>query len=187
MPDAIREEAVATLGKIGTKAKSAAPHLHKMLPNSRTTLSLRIILALGNMVGGDHKVHAALIDLWATPDQSHANQVQVALALCKLRLEAKGLVNFLIHTLAAKQESSVRQVAAEAFGWRDKNEVEVVPILLMTALQEKDEKVRLKVEASLTQLKLTRDKAIRLCPSSSRNQSMRRRPCGTAASRPCRP
>src|SRR5262249_53628592 len=154
---------VIALGKIGAKAKSAAPHLFKMLPGCRTTLAVRVILALSDIVGSDANVGAALIELWISPDHSLNTRIQVALALCKLGLEAKGLLPFLTHILAAKQESSIQQLAAEALAWRNKNEVEVIPVLLLAALQDANEKLRQIAENSLKQLELSHENAVALC------------------------
>jgi hypothetical protein len=151
------------LGKIGAKAKSAAPHLFKMLPDCRTALVVQVVLALSRIDGNDQNVGAALIELWITPDHSLQSRTQVALALCKLGLEAKGLLPFLTHTLAAKQESSIQQLAAEALAWRNKNDSEVIPVLLLAALQDKDEKLRQIAENSLTQMGLSHEEAVELC------------------------
>src|SRR5438552_7949968 len=42
----------------------------------------------------------------------------------------------------SNQDSALRQSAAEALAWCDKNAVDVVPALLTAALHDKDEKVR---------------------------------------------
>jgi HEAT repeat protein len=161
--DPMREEVVTALGSIGPKAKSAAPHLFKMLPGCDATLAVRVILALSCIDGNNANVGAAVIELWTTPDHSVQSRMQVALALCKLGLEAKGLLPFLTQILAGNQNSSIQQLAAEALAWRNKNDVEVIPVLLLAALQDRDEKLRQIAESSLTQLGLSREKAVELC------------------------
>jgi HEAT repeat protein len=161
--DALREEVVIALGKIGAKAKSAAPLLFKMLPGCRALLAVQVILALNGIVGSDPKAGAALIELWLAPDHSSDSRMQVALALCKLGLEAKGLLPFLTHILASKQQSSIQQLAAEGLGWRSQNEVEVIPLLLLSALQDADEKLRQIAENSLKRLGLSHENAVALC------------------------
>jgi HEAT repeat protein len=161
--DAMREEVVTALGMIGAKANLAAPHLFKLLSGCGPTLAIRVILALSNIDGNNQNVGAALVEFWITPDHSLQSRMQVALALCKLGLEAKGLLPFLTHTLTAKQESSIQQLAAEALAWRNKNDVEVIPVLLVAALQDRDEKLRQIAENSLSQLGLSREKAVELC------------------------
>jgi len=161
--DSIREEAATALGKIGKKAKSAVDPLVAMLPTCRTNLAMRVIFALGGIGGADQKVKAALSSLWMAADQSQHSQVQVAMALCKLKVEAKGLVAFLTRTLTAHQDSALRKVAGEALAFCSANETDVVPALLSAALHDKDEKVREKANESLTSLKLSQEKAINLC------------------------
>jgi HEAT repeat protein len=115
------------------------------------------------MVGSDPKVGATLIELWMAPDHSLDSRMQVALALCKLGLEAKGLLPFLTQILASKQQSSIQHLAAEGLGWRSKKEVEVIPLLLLAALQDADEKLRQIAEKSLKQLGLSHENAVALC------------------------
>ena len=65
--------------------------------------------------------------------------------------------------MVASPDSSLRKAASEALAWCGKEEPDVVPALLTAALHDKDEAVRLKAEASLTQMRLSHDKAIQLC------------------------
>lgn len=163
VPDGIREEAATALGKIGKKSKPAVAPMLEMLPNCRTTLAVRIILALNDIVGADRKVRSALVDLWQAPDQSQVNQVQIALALCKLKIDARNLVPFLTRTVVANPDANLRRLSAEALGSCSKNDTDVVPALLLCALNDKDEKIRPFATTALTQLKLTNEKAVVVC------------------------
>ena len=71
----------------------------------------------------------------------------------------------------ASQEASHRKSAAEALAWCRKNEIDVVPALLTAALHDKDEEVRQAAEASLAELHLTREKAMRLCSKQLKESS----------------
>jgi HEAT repeat protein len=90
-------------------------------------------------------------------------QVQVAFGLCKLGIKAEGLVGFLTGTLGASPDSSFRRLAAEALAWCRKNEPDVVPTLLASALNDKDEAVRQVAEEGLARLGLSHERAARLC------------------------
>src|SRR5262249_803177 len=90
-------------------------------------------------------------------------RVPVAVALCKLRIGPPGVAGFLTSGLGANQDRSLRKVAAEALGWCDEEEVDVVPALLTAALSDKDEQVRQIAEASLARLRLSHEQAMRLC------------------------
>jgi HEAT repeat protein len=182
--DALREEVVNALGKIGARAKSAAPLLFKMLPDCRAMLAVRVILALNGIVGSDPHVGPALIEVWMAPDHSVDNRMQVALALCKLGLEAEGLLPFLTKILASKEQSSIQQLAAEGLGWRSKKEAEVIPLLLLAALQDADEKLRQIAENSLKRLGLSHENAVALCAGQledSRHAEAALRKSGTLA------
>ena len=89
--------------------------------------------------------------------------LEVALALCKLGIEAAGLLQILTHTLVTSREMPHRKVAAQALAWCGKTAPDVAPALLTAALKEKDDDVRQTAEASLLQLGLSHEKAIQLC------------------------
>jgi len=162
-PDSTCEAAATALGKIGKEAKGAVDQLIVLLSNGRTGRIVQVVRALSDIGCADQRVRSALIDLWLSSSQSQTSQVQVAIALCKLKLDAKGLLRFLTTTLVASQDATLRESAAEALGWCNKNEVDVVPALLTAALRDKKDEVRLRAEAALNQLGLSREKAIRLC------------------------
>ena len=163
IPDSTCQAAATALGKIGKEAKGAVDQLIVLLANGRTSRIVQVVRALSDIGIADQRVRSALIDLWLSASQSQTTQIHVALALCKLKLDAKGLLRFITTTLVASQDAMLRQSAAEALGWCNRNEVDVVPALLTAALQDKKEEVRQTAEAALNQLGLTREKAIRLC------------------------
>jgi len=163
VPDNVCEAAATALGKIGKEAKAAVPQFVHLLSTGRQTRVVSIVRALRDIGCADQRVRGALTELWLSPTQSQTCRVQVAIALCKLKFEAKGLMPFLTSTLMASQDASLRKAAAEALGWCNKNEIDAVPALLAAAVDEKNEDVRLTAEASLEQLRLSHDKAIQLC------------------------
>jgi HEAT repeat protein len=167
-PDRLREAAATALGRIGKEARIAVDPLIKVLANCRTSLAVQAIRALGDIGCADQRVRSALISLWQSAGQSKNGQVQLAMTLCKLRIDAMGLASFLTNTLAANPDSSLRESAAEALAWCNKNEVDVVPALLMAAGNDKDEQVRQAAEAGLAQLRLTPEKAVHLCANQLR-------------------
>jgi HEAT repeat protein len=163
IPDGVREGAAMALGKIGRESRAAVDPLTKLVSSARPTLVVRAIRALGEIGCADLKVRTALTDQWQSPSQTQNGQVQAAIALCKLHVEVKGLVRFLTSMLAGNQDASLRLAAAEALGWCDKNEGDVVPALLAAALNDKNEEVRHRAQASLDQLRLSRKKTIQMC------------------------
>jgi HEAT repeat protein len=171
VPDGIREAAAAALGKIGRKAKVAVKPLLQVLGHGRPALATQAVRALGDIGCADQSVRSALVNLWLSPVQSPNNQVQVAIALCKLHIDARGLLRFLTTTLVANQDACLRKSAAEGLAWCGKNEIDVVPALLTAALNDKDEKVRQVAEAGLAQLRLSHEKAIHLCATQLKDSS----------------
>lgn len=163
VPDGVREEAATALGKIGKKASTAAEPLVIMLARCRTPLAMRVIDALIGIGGANPKVRESLTAVWSTPDQSQYGKVHIALALSKLKLEAEGVSTFLARTLVGHQDSALRKLAADALGFCNKNDLDVVPAMLTAALHDKDETVRERAEAGLTQLHLSHEKAVTLC------------------------
>lgn len=163
VPDPVREAAVIALGKMGKEAKVAVGKLVPLMETCRPTLSAQIIRALGNIGCADQGVRSALVSLWLLPDQFQGGQVQVAIALCKLKIEAQGLREILTKTLVVNQEAALRKSAAEALAWCGKNVLDVVPALLTAAVADTNEEVRHMAQAGLDQLQLSQEKAIQLC------------------------
>jgi HEAT repeat protein len=163
VPDGVREAAAAALGKIGKESRVAVDQLIHVLQNtSRIALADRIARALGDIGCADQRVRTALVNLWLVPIHSHSNQVQVAIALCKLKIDARGLHKYLTATLVASRDTSLRKSAAEALAWCSKTDIDVVPALT-AALHDEDEDVRKLAENGLAHLKVTPEKAVRLC------------------------
>jgi HEAT repeat protein len=163
VPDGIREAAAAALGKIGKKAKAAVDPLVHLLASGRSTLAIQAVRALCEIGCADHRVRNALTQLWLAPNQSQSSQVHVAIAFCKLKLEAVNLLKFLTHTLVASQDAGLRKLAAEALALCNKNKTDVVPALVTVALTDKNDDVRLVAQKSLDELGLSQEKAIQLC------------------------
>ncbi len=163
VPDGVREGAALALGKIGKEARAAVDPLIQVLANGRPTLAVQAVRALGEIGCADQRVRAALTQFWLSPSHSQNCQVQAAIALCKLKIDAKGLLRFLTSILGANQDAALRNAAAEGLAWCGKNDVDVVPALLAAALNDKNEEVRQKAQASLDQMRLSRGKAIQLC------------------------
>jgi HEAT repeat protein len=63
----------------------------------------------------------------------------------------------------ANQEVGLRRAAAEALTWCGKQETDVVPALLTAALSDTNEDVRRTAQAGLDHMRLSPEKAIRLC------------------------
>jgi HEAT repeat protein len=163
VPDGVREATASALGKIGKEARVAIDALIAILHSScRIALADRVARALGDIGCADQRVRAALTNLWLFPVHSHSNQVQIAIALCKLKLDARGLLKYLTATLVGSRDTSLRKSAAEALAWCSKNDIDVVPALT-AGLYDDDEDVRKLAEAGMAQLRLTQPKAIHVC------------------------
>ncbi len=161
-PTAVREAAASALGRIGKKARGAINELIDLFATEQPLLITEAVRALGNIGCADERVSAALVNLWATA-KSATLQLEVALALCKLRIEAPGVLRVLTHTLLTSREAAFRKSAALALAWCDKADPDVAPALLSAALKEKDEDVRQTAETSLRTLGLSHEKAVQLC------------------------
>ena len=162
-PDSVREATAIALGKIGKESRVAVDQLiHVLQSNCRIALADRVARALGDIGCADQRVRTALVNLWLMPVHSQSNQVQIAIALCKLKIEARGLLPSLTATLVANRDTSLRRSAAEALAWCSKTDLDVVPALT-AALHDEDEEVKKLAEAGLAQMKLTHPKAIHLC------------------------
>src|SRR6266498_3358523 len=94
VPDPLRETAAIALGKIGRDAKVAVDQLIA-LTSCRSTLAIQAVRALGDIGCADQRVRTALVNLWLSPMLSQNGQVQIATALCKLKIDARGLVEIL--------------------------------------------------------------------------------------------
>jgi HEAT repeat protein len=162
IPDPVRETAARALGKFGEEARAAVDPLLALCAG-RNPLAVQAIRALGHIGCASQRVRTALIDLWRSPTQTPDSPMEIALALCRLGIDAEGLVSFLTHHLMASPENSLRKAAAEALGWRHKKDNDVVPALLAAAGHDKDEAVRQIAQASLDQLRLSQEAAIQLC------------------------
>jgi len=161
--DGIREAAATALGKIGKESKVAVDKLIQVLgPDCRVPLASRVARALGEIGCADHRVRTALTNLWLLPMDDQNSRMQIAIALCKLKIEARGLLPHITKTLVANQNMALRKTAAEALAWCNKNDVDVVPALT-AALNEEDEDLVRLAKAGLDQLRLSQEKAITLC------------------------
>ena len=164
----MRQEVVTILGNIGRRSEPTVPILIELLDEGNPD-GIREAAATGLAKIGaegkaaDLKVRAALIKLWLSPGNTQSSLVRIGKTLCKLRIDATGLVRFLTSILAANPETSLRTAAAEALAWCNKNEPDVVPALLSAALNDRHEEVRQRAQASLDQLRLPHKKAIQLC------------------------
>jgi HEAT repeat protein len=158
----LREAAVTALGKIGTSAKPAVDKLLTVLESDhRATLAPRVAFSLGAIGYADKKVRSALVNLWLVPTQCQNTRVQAGIALCKLKLDAPGLIPTLAATLVSSPNAGMRKTAAEALSWRGKTEIDVVPALT-AALYDADEEVCKVAEIGLNRMKLTTERAIQL-------------------------
>jgi HEAT repeat protein len=162
-PDGLREAAATALGKMGRAARVAVDPLIDLLSHCQATLASQAVRALGDIGCADQRVRSTLVNLWLSPTLSQTCQVQVAIALCKLKNDAGDLLRVLTSTLMANQDPSLRQLAAEGLSWCSKDEVDVVPALLTSARNDKDERVRQVAEAGLARLRLSHKKAMHLC------------------------
>lgn len=171
MPDSVREAAATALGNVGEEARAAVDRLI-VLTDNHTTLAVHAIRALGGIGCADHRVRSTLQNLWLSSNQSQNSQVQVAIALCKLRIDAKGLREFLTKNLVASQDEAIRKSATEGLAACDKNDLDVVPALLTAALGDKNELVRQVAQAALDHMKLTNEEAVNLCSLQLANSSL---------------
>lgn len=163
VPDGVREATATALGKIGKEARVAVDGLiHIIQSNCRIALADRVARALGEIGCADHRVKNALTTLWLYPIHSQSNQVQIAISLCKLGIDAPNLLKFLTATLVGSRDTSLRKSALEALAWCRKTDIDVVPALT-AALHDDDEEIRKQAEAALANMKLNQVRAIHLC------------------------
>ncbi len=170
-PQNIREAAATALGKIGKEARVAVDNLLDLLSNGRATLAVQAVRALADIGCADQSVRTALVAFWLSPTHSKNVQVRVACALCKLKIEATGLLSFLTSTLVTDQDASLRTAAAEGLAWCSKDQVDVVPALLTAVLNDKNEVVRQQAEAGLAHFRLSHEIALQLCSTQLQHSS----------------
>jgi HEAT repeat protein len=162
-PIQIRERAVVVLGKIGGQARRAVDGLLKMLVESSGNLLIETVRALASIGCADDKVQTALVALWRSPPSIKGVQVQVAVALSKLKIQADGVQLLLTRTLVMEQNAALRLAAAGGLACCSSEETDVVPALLLVALNDKIEYVRTQAETTLAQLLPSREQCFRLC------------------------
>jgi HEAT repeat protein len=161
--DAIREASATALGKIGKESKVAVDKLLALLgPDCRVHLAARVARALGDIGCADQRVRNAITNLWVLPMDDQHSRMQIAIALCKLKIYPTGLLPHVTKVLVGNHHMALRKAAAEALAWCGKNDTDVVPALLVASTEEDEELVRL-ANAALENLKLNRDKAVQLC------------------------
>ena len=160
---AVREAAATALGDIGEDAQAAVPALLAMLtPECRVSLAVRVARALGDIGGADARVKSALAELWRATAASSQSQLQVALALCKLRVDAPGLITSLTAAGVSATNTGLRTAAVEALAHCGKNQVGVVPALIAASFDE-DEAIQALANGGLEKMGLTQPKAIQIC------------------------
>ncbi|MBI3410915.1 MAG: HEAT repeat domain-containing protein [Planctomycetes bacterium] len=171
MPDSVREAAATALGNVGEEARGAVDRLI-VLSDNHTALAMHAVRALGGIGCADQRVRSTLLGLWLSSNQSQNSQVQLAIALCKLQIDAKGLLGFLTKNLVASQDEAIRKSAAEGLASCNKEDLDVVPALLTAALGDKNEVVRQVAQAALDHLKLSNEEAVHLCSLQLANSSL---------------
>jgi HEAT repeat protein len=163
VPDPVREAAATALGNIGRGARSAVPDLLDMLtPDCRVPLAASVVRALGEIGCADQRVRSTLLSLWGLPIRWENSRFQVAIALCKLRVDAPGLIENLTATLVGPAKLPARLAAAEALSWCGKETPGVVPALLV-ALHDEDEQTRAIATAALKRLRVSPAQATQIC------------------------
>jgi HEAT repeat protein len=171
VPDTVREAAATALGKLGEGARDAVDQL-VVLASGRTALAVQAVAALSDIGCADHRVRHALTDVWFTSAPAWNGRMHVALALCKLRIGAEGLLEFLTNALVASEDASVRKSAAAALAWCGKSEVDVVPALLAATRADTRDDVRAAAQAGLDRMGLLPEEVIRLCLSQLETSSI---------------
>lgn len=163
VPDLVREAAATALGKIGKGARAAVDRLVQLLADPRPSLSARAARALGGIGCAGGRVRSGLVQLWRSPPQLRGADAEVAIALCKLGLDAPNLLGTVTRTLVVGEDIRLRKAAADALVWCGKHETDVVPALLTAALSDTSEEVRQAAQAALDHMRLSHEKAVGLC------------------------
>lgn len=159
-----RQDVLALLGHMGRRSVPAIPQVVDLLKEGHPEgVREAAAVALRRIGGADARVKNALTSVWLARSLTQAGQVQVAISLCKLKIAAPGAARFLAHVLVSHQVAGLRNAAAEGLASCNKNDLDVVPALLVAALNDKDENIRNVAKASLEKLHLTQAKAIQLC------------------------
>ena len=163
--EGLREASAKALANLGPLAASAVDRLVMVLADCRTSLAIHTVRALCNIGCADQRVRAAFIKFWLAHTYSHnqTSQAQVALTVCKLGIAVAGVELWLTKALVTTKDSAIRQVAAEALGYCDTEEIDVVPALVIATLHADDEKVVAVSNASLVKLGLSQADALRTC------------------------
>jgi HEAT repeat protein len=162
-PEGIREAAATALGDLREVGRPAIPALLAILtPNCRVPLAVRVAGALGEIGGADARVRAALSDLWRSTVSRPITQIQISLALCKLKVDAPGLLTSLATWAVAGPNAGHRVSACESLAWCNKNDIGVIPALT-AATHDDDDTVRNAANASLEKLGVSMAKAIQAC------------------------
>jgi HEAT repeat protein len=169
VPDQVREAAVTALGRIGKPARTALDCLLPMVDHARAALSIQVVRAIGNIGCGDERVRSSLLSLWSSPTYTEAGKAQVAIALCKLQIDANNLVGTLTKNLMSHQDAIYRKAAAEALARCSENALDVVPALLAASTRDTNDEVRQMAKAGLDQMGLTPEKAVHLCAKQLRD------------------
>jgi HEAT repeat protein len=159
----VREAAVTALGRIGKPARIALEGLLPLVDHARATLSILVVRAIGNIGCDDQRVRSCLLGLWSSPTYTETGKAQVAIALCKLQIDAKNLLATLTNNLMSHQEMISRKAAAEALAGCSKNALDVVSALLAASTSDTNEEVRQMAQAGLDQMGVTLEKAVRVC------------------------
>jgi HEAT repeat protein len=161
--DGVREAAATALGNIGRPARGAVSDLLAVLtPECRVSLAACVARALGEIGCADQRVRAALLSLWSLSIRDEHSRAQVAMALCKLKIEAPGLIDSLTETLVGHGKAGARLPAAEALSWCSKDAVGVVPAL-MAALTDEDEPTKEAAKRGLARMAVSPAKGVQIC------------------------
>jgi HEAT repeat protein len=162
-PEGIREAAATALGDLREVGRPAIPALLAVLtPNCRVPLAVRVACALGEIGGADARVRSALSDLWRSTISRPITQIQISMALCKLKVDAPGLLASLTAGAVAGPNASHRVSACQSLAWCCKTQVGVLPALT-AACYDDDETVAAAAKAALEQLGVSLPKAIQAC------------------------
>jgi HEAT repeat protein len=158
----LRDAAITALGKIGTPARRAIPKLLPLLETGcNSALACRVARTLAQIGCTDVAVRTALLDLWLAPGPCHDSRLEAGLALCRLHLDAPGLVPTLAKALVTGG-INLRRPIVLALAERGKDEPEVVPALV-AAQHDEDETVQQLAATGLASLGLTPEQACDCC------------------------